>query len=82
MNKMNNSNEIYPIAENFKRNPNLKPEAKLLGVNGNIFNLLGICKRSLRKSSPNAFNELLERVENSKSYDEALAIIMEYVEVI
>lgn len=70
----------YPIAENFKRNPNMKPTAKLIGADGNVFNLLGICRRSLRRM-PNAFNELLDRVHNAKSYEEALQIMMEYVEV-
>lgn len=70
----------YPIADNFKRRPHMKPEAKLVGMNGNVYNLLSICRQSLRKY-PNAFQELWDRVTKSKSYDEALAIMMEYVEV-
>ena len=70
----------YPIADNFKRRPEMKPKAKLIGADGNVFNLLAICKRALRRY-PNAFNELWERVNNSSSYEEALQIMMEYVEV-
>lgn len=70
----------YSIADNFKKNPKMKPTAKLIGANGNIFNLLGICSRSLRRM-PGAFNEMRDRVFEAKSYDEALQIIMDYVEV-
>lgn len=70
----------YPIADVFKRRPKLKPKAKLIGEDGNVFNLLAICRRSLHQY-PNAFNELWERVQNSSSYDEALRIMMEYVDI-
>lgn len=72
---------MYTIADNFKRCPHLKPEAKMIGENGNIYNLLGIAQRSLRRM-PNAFNEMRDRVYECKSYDEALVIMMEYVEII
>ena len=71
----------YPVAENLKRNPKMKPEAKLIGANGNIYNLLAICKRSLH-SMPNAFNEMWERVQKCRSYDEALIVLQDYVNVI
>lgn len=70
----------YPIADNFKKNPDMKPTAQFTGADGNVFNLLGICSRSLHRM-PNAFNELRDRVFEAKSYDEALQIMMEYVEV-
>lgn len=76
-----NHEESYPIAENFKKHPDLKPDAKLIGANGNIFNLLVICNKSLH-NMPNAYNELWERVQNSGSYYNTLAIIQEYVNVI
>ena len=71
---------MYPIAENFRREPRLKPTAKLIGENGNIFNLLGIARKSLRHV-PAAHNEMTERVFQAGSYDEALQITMEYVDV-
>lgn len=70
----------YEIAEKFRSGQLKKPVAKLIGADGNVFNLLGICSRALRRM-PNAYNELWERVQKAKSYDEALQIMMEYVEV-
>ncbi len=61
-----------------------KPTCKLIGENGNIFNLLGIASRALKE------NDLISQAEEMKyriisgeagSYDEALHIIMEYVEI-
>lgn len=34
----------YPISDNFNRNPKLKPTAKMIGEDGNVFNLLAICR--------------------------------------
>lgn len=73
--------ESYRVADSFKQRPNLKPDAKLIGANGNIYNLLAICRQSLHQM-PNAFNELTERVYKCESYDKALQIIQEYVNVI
>ena len=59
-----------------------KPKAKLIGADGNIFNLIGIASRSLKIAGQNdKVTEMSERVMSSGSYDEALSIIMEYVEV-
>lgn len=59
-----------------------KPKAKLLGADGNIFNLLGIASRSLKKAGLfTEANEMQKKVFNSHSYEEALSIIMDYVEV-
>ncbi|MGI6778789.1 MAG: hypothetical protein ACOX7R_12510 [Acetivibrionales bacterium] len=58
-----------------------KPVVPLIGANGNIFNLLSIARNSLISS--NKTNDALEmwnRVTNSKSYNEALVIIGDYVE--
>jgi len=60
----------------------MKPACKLIGENGNIFNLLGLARMTLRDADQNdKIPEITERVQRSKSYDEALRIIMEYVEV-
>ena len=62
-----------------------KPRCKLVGENGNIFNLIGIASRTLKKNGQIIqANEMTKRIiqdEEAKSYDEALAIIMEYVDV-
>lgn len=60
----------------------MKPVVTFTGENGNIFNLLGIASRALKKvSQRDKATEMRSRVTKSKSYDEALLIIMEYVEV-
>lgn len=59
-----------------------KPKAKLIGADGNVFNLIGIASRSLKIAGQNdKVTEMSKRVMSSGSYDEALSIIMEYVEV-
>jgi len=58
-----------------------KPPAKIIGANGNVFNLLAICMRSLKGASmKDKAEEMKNRVTSSKSYDDALAIMMEYIE--
>ncbi len=59
-----------------------KPRVKLIGENGNIFNLIGLASRGLKKAGQNdKATEMSQRVMSSGSYEEALSIIMEYVEV-
>lgn len=60
-----------------------KPVAKLVGENGNIFNLMGIANRVLRGAGKEEKGkEMCDRIRSqAKNYDEALLIIMEYVEV-
>ena len=60
-----------------------KPRCKLVGEDGNVFNLLGKVSRTLRNNKMNKeANECVDRVMNTaRSYDKALRIMMEYVEV-
>lgn len=59
-----------------------KPKVRLIGENGNIFNLLGIASKGLKKEGQyEQAKEMSEKVFGCGSYDEALQIIMEYVEV-
>jgi hypothetical protein len=59
-----------------------KPKCKLIGQDGNIFNLMGIASRILKRAGrKEQAEEMIERISNSGSYHEALRIIMEYVEV-
>ena len=60
-----------------------KPRCKLVGEDGNVFNLLVKVSRTLRNNKMNKeANECVDRVMNTaRSYDEALRIMMEYVEV-
>lgn len=60
-----------------------KPKCKLIGEDGNIFNLMAIASRTLKKAELNKeAEEMIKRVTNSKSYIQALAIISEYVEIV
>ena len=53
----------------------------IIGANGNIFNILGIASRTLRNNDmADEAQEMYSRVTSSGRYEEALAIIMEYVE--
>ena len=52
------------------------------GESGNIFYILAKVRLALRKQRRiQDFNDCWERVQNSKSYPEALEIIKEYVEL-
>lgn len=59
-----------------------RPEAKLIGEDGNIFNLMGIASKALKQAGYyDEANEMFNRITNGAgSYDEALAIISQYVE--
>ena len=47
-----------------------KPFVQLTGEDGNVFNLIGICSRAMQ-----------QRVFQAGSYEEALGILGEYVEI-
>jgi hypothetical protein len=58
-----------------------KPEAPIIGAEGNVFNIMGIASRTLKRAGlADEAKEMNARVMASGSYDNALAIIMEYVE--
>lgn len=60
----------------------VKPSCKLIGEDGNIFNLMAIARRTLIKDGQrDRSNEMIEKVKMQNSYDEALAVIMEFVNV-
>lgn len=60
----------------------IRPKCKLIGADGNIFNLLGIARRALTRAGlSEQAQEMLDRATKAESYDRALQIIMEYVEV-
>ena len=67
-----------------KKNPpkkQTKPRAKLIGADSNVFNLLAIASRALKDADRHDdATEMSSRVMASSSFDEALAIITEYVE--
>ncbi len=60
-----------------------KPDCPLIGQDSNVFNLIGIASQTLRRAGmPEQANEMSSRIQTeAHSYDEALGIIMEYVNV-
>lgn len=59
-----------------------KPDCPLIGKDGNIFNLIGIASKTLRNNGmAEQAVEMRDRIRASGSYDEALCIIGEYVNI-
>ncbi len=59
-----------------------KPDCELIGQDGNIFNLMGIASRTLRRHGMSEeANEMCTRIRESDSYNSALCIIGEYVNI-
>ena len=62
---------------------NNKPDCKLIGEDGNIFNLMARASKTLRENGlSEEAAKMRDRVTSSGSYDEALCIIGEYVNMI
>lgn len=60
-----------------------KPECELIDTDSNIFAIMGRVGRVLRTAGMDAeAKEYMDRVKSCGSYDEALRITMEYVEVV
>ena len=57
-----------------------KPDAPMIGADGNVFSQLGIASRALRESGQSEkASEMSARMMGCDSYDKALSIICEYV---
>ena len=59
-----------------------KPEVTLVGEDGNVFNLIGLCSRALRRAGQqeNA-TKMSKECMSAGSYNEALQIMMKYRDV-
>ncbi len=63
-------------------NRQTKPDCPLIGENGNIFNLVGIAAKTLRRNGlSEEASEMTNKVFSSGNYEEALGIIGEYVNI-
>ena len=65
----------------------MKPECQLIGKNGNVFNLIGIVKTTLRENNLRTelelFNNELDALqENGGRYEDVLTLILKYVDVV
>lgn len=59
-----------------------KPDCPLIGQDGNIFNLMGIASRTLKEAGlHDQAQEMRSRITQCQSYDSALAIIGDYVNI-
>lgn len=60
----------------------MKPTVKLVGQDGNVFNLIGICTRALKRAGMHdEAKQLTAKCFAAGSYSEALCIMMEYCDV-
>ena len=67
-----------------KQEQEQKPDCPLIGADGNIFNLMGIASRTLRRAGmQEQAEEMRQRITGGDchSYYEALAVIGEYVNI-
>lgn len=63
-------------------NKQIKPDCALVGQDGNIFHIVGIAARTLKRNGLSAeASEMTAKVFSSGSYEEALGIIGEYVNI-
>lgn len=59
-----------------------KPIVKLIGEDGNVFNIIGKVSKGLKRAGlKEQAEEFQTRAFKSGSYDEVLQLVMEYVEV-
>jgi hypothetical protein len=73
--------ELYN--ESTDANADTRPVAKMIGQDGNVFNLIGIASRALKKAGKiDEEKEMISRITKAGSYLEALAILTDYVRII
>lgn len=60
-----------------------KPKCKLVGIDGNVFSIIGTVSKALtRGGQPDKAKEFTQKAFAAKSYDEVLAMVHDYVEVL
>jgi len=59
-----------------------KPVCKLIGSDGNVFNIIGCVSRTLKQAGlKDKAEEFTKKAFSSHSYDEVLQLAMMYIEV-
>ena len=59
-----------------------KPRVKLVGEDGNVFNLIAICSKALKEAGQHEnAKEMQNKIFRCGSYHEAFVIIMDYCKV-
>lgn len=76
-------NSLGGFVEEQQKEEKIKPDCPLIGQDGNIFNLMGIASKTLKRNGmPDQAEEMCSRIQESAgSYYEALGIIGEYVNI-
>ena len=64
----------------------MRPKCKLIGENGNVFNLIGLVRTTLKKNDLHAeleqFDGDLKKLQDGEGqYNDVLMLLMQYVEV-
>jgi hypothetical protein len=56
---------------------------QLSGADGNVFSIIGRVSQALRRAgcAPSEIDEFQKQVQSSKSYDDALWVVMQWVSV-
>lgn len=74
-------NRLGGFVQEQKQEP-IKPDCPLIGQNGNIYNLMGIAGQTLRKHGmEEQAKEMFQRITQCQSYESALSIIGDYVNI-
>ena len=69
-------------AESSENEERIKPDCPLIGADSNIFNLMSIAKRTLINNDMSTqAKEMCSRIYDCRSYNEALNVIGEYVNI-
>lgn len=59
-----------------------KPVCKLVGEDGNVFNIIALVRRALRNAGQkDAAEEFVRRAFACGSYDEVLTLVVAYVDI-
>lgn len=75
-------NRLGGFARDQPERASQKPDCPLIGQDGNIFNLLGLASQTLKENGlEEQAREMQSRVYQSHSYDSALSIIGDYVNI-
>lgn len=58
----------------------VKPEVVAAETDGNVFSIIGVISRKLRRIDPKLAKEFQDRATSCESYDKVLQLTHEYVE--
>jgi len=78
----NHEINIVQFEKKGKNMPDNKPTIQLTGQDGNVFNLIGIAQKALRRAGQgNKATEMAARIQECGDYHKAINIISEYCDI-